>query len=155
MGKVFISLGTNLGNKQLNLNHAIAQIEKHIGLVAQKSSIYETEPWGYQSFNNFLNQIIVVKTILSPSVLMDTLLQIEKSMGRNRKHEGYQDRIIDLDIILIDQLVIRKDRLTIPHPKLHLRQFILEPLAEIEPEFLHPVFKKTIKALLTELTQKK
>lgn len=154
MGKVFISIGTNLGNKQLNLNHAITQIENHIGFVIQKSSIYETEPWGYASFNNFLNQVIVCETVKSPKVVMHELLEIEKSMGRNREKQGYQDRVIDLDILLFDEQIIKTNDLTIPHPKMHLRQFILEPLSEIDPHLQHPVLNEPIINLLKVLTKK-
>ena len=152
MAKVLISLGTNLGDKSLNLNNAIAHINNSIGLVAQKSSIYETKPWGFESFNNFLNQVIVIQTSLAPIELMKELLQLERAMGRIRDKAGYQDRLIDIDILFYDDLVINANDVTIPHPKLHLRKFILEPLAEIEPELRHPVLNKTIKQLLTDLT---
>lgn len=146
-------MGTNLGNKTLNLNHALSQIEKNIGLIAQKSSIYETKPWGYQSFNNFLNQVVQVETTQSAPEVLRKLLQIEKSMGRNRDNLGYQDRTIDLDIIFFNEDEVAEQDLIVPHPKMHLRAFILEPMCEIQPNFVHPVFKKSIATLLTELKE--
>lgn len=146
-------MGTNLGNKTLNLNHALSQIEKNIGLIAQKSSIYETKPWGYQSFNNFLNQVVQVETTQSAPEVLRKLLQIEKSMGRNRDNLGYQDRTIDLDIIFFNEDEVAEQDLIVPHPKMHLRAFILEPMCEIQPNFMHPVFKKSIATLLTELKE--
>lgn len=153
MSNVFVSLGTNLGNKELNLIQAIAQIELKIGTIAQKSSIYKTEPWGYQSFNNFLNQVICVETTLSPNEVLHNLLQIEKNMGRVRASADYEDRIIDLDILLYDEIIINQPELKIPHPNMHLRQFILEPLSELQPMLTHPKLNQSILALLKGLKQ--
>ncbi len=152
MSKVYISLGTNLGNKPQNLKKACDLISKQIGIIQQKSSIYETEPWGYDSFNNFLNQVVEVKTEITPRKLLHNLLVIEEIMGRSRNSsKNYQDRIIDLDILLYDNLIMQNDELNLPHAKMHERKFALEPLVEINQGLIHPVFKKTMKQLFDEL----
>jgi len=147
LAKVYISLGTNLGNKVQNLKNANVEIELNCGIVKQKSSIYSSAPWGFESFNNFLNQVILVETNLSPQELIHELLKIETSFGRNRAASDYQDRIIDLDILFYDDLVLSNSDLIIPHPKLHERNFILEPMRELSPRFKHPVLGKSIENL--------
>ena len=145
MAKVYISLGTNLGDKEQNLRAAIMQIEALCGKVEQTSSIYGSAPWGFESFNNFLNQVVLIETLLSPKELMHTLLEIEKELGRNRNHlSGYQDRIIDLDILFYGNQIINEEWLVIPHPKLQERNFVLKPLLEINPNFIHPSINKSI-----------
>lgn len=152
MSKVFISLGTNLGEKKRNLNQALAFIQSEIGNIEQKSSIYETEPWGYDSFNNFLNQVIGVRTALTAREVMDLLLEIEHRMGRRRyKSKSYTDRLIDLDILFYNDEIIDKNDLHIPHPKLHTREFVLQPLVEVSDQIIHPSFNKTVLQLLAEL----
>ena len=153
MAKVILSLGTNLGNKQQNLDRAIELINRQMGFVKQKSSIYETEPWGFNSFNNFLNQVIVVVTSLQPKEVLSIALDIEREMGRSRSIESYEDRIIDIDLLLYDDLVLNDLNLKIPHPKLHLRKFVLEPLVEILPKEHHPVFQKSYRELLNSLEE--
>lgn len=154
MSKVYISLGTNLGNKKYNLSKACNHISNQVGKIQQKSSIYETEPWGFDSFNNFLNQVVLVETEVKPKELLKSLLKIEKDMGRYRTSDSsYQDRIIDIDIIMIDDMVINDKSLKVPHPKMHLRMFVLEPLIEINETLFHPTYKKTMKQLLAELTK--
>lgn len=147
MAKVYISLGTNLGNKVINLNNASVEIELNCGNVKQKSSIYSSAPWGFESFNNFLNQVILVESDLSPQRLIEELLKIELRLGRNRKSSQYQDRIIDLDILFYDDIVLSNADLIIPHPKLHERNFILEPMRELSPQLNHPVLGKSIEKL--------
>lgn len=145
---IYISLGTNLGNKLNNLSTAHAMIEKHCGLIEQKSSIYESPPWGYTSFNNYLNQVIKIQTNLQPIELLRALLKIEKKMGRTRNKNTYQDRPIDLDIIYYGKLVINSTELTIPHPHIYNRNFILVPLNEIAPKFRDPNLKETVSSLI-------
>lgn len=146
---VFIALGTNLGDRQANLAQAKAALPKAIEIL-QESSIYETPPWGYTDQPPFLNQVLKVSTRLSPRCLLRKLKRIEKKMGREKTFR-YGPRLIDLDILFYGQHVIQKYSLQIPHPRLHERAFVLVPLAEIAPDFVHPVFKETVQTLLSRV----
>ena len=151
MIKVFLSLGTNLGNKQTNLLKAINEIDENIGSVISFSKVYETEAWGFECKDNFQNQIIEVMTDLEPLQLIDCCIDIEKTMGRKRNdYRKYESRIIDIDILFYGEEIIKEENLQIPHPLLHQRRFILEPLNEIAPELIHPLFGKSISRLLEE-----
>jgi 2-amino-4-hydroxy-6-hydroxymethyldihydropteridine diphosphokinase len=153
MIKTFLSLGTNLGNKEANLSATIAEIEENIGNISLSSGIYETEAWGFECESNFLNQVIMVETNLKPSQLINFCLNIEKKMGRERKSSGnYESRIIDIDILFYGDSIVNEDKLFIPHPLLQNRKFILKPLHEIAPDFIHPVLGKSISRLLEECT---
>ena len=153
MLKIFLSLGTNIGNKLANLSTAIAKIEKNIGHINQQSGVYETEAWGFKSESDFLNQVIMVETSLTPLQLLQCCLEIERSMGRERKQSGnYESRIIDVDILFYGDSIVNEEKLRIPHPLLEKRRFILEPLNEIAPDFIHPVMEKSITKLLEECT---
>lgn len=138
MAVLYLSLGTNLGDRRSNLETAISLIARRIGTVQAQSSIIETQPWGFESNNLFLNMAIKVETELEPMEVLQTAKAIEKEMGRTVKTgpEGYQDRIIDIDILLYDDLVIDSPELTIPHPHMYQRPFVMEPLAQIAPEIL-------------------
>ncbi|MDO5483183.1 MAG: 2-amino-4-hydroxy-6-hydroxymethyldihydropteridine diphosphokinase [Bacteroidaceae bacterium] len=129
----YLSLGTNLGDKEHNLLSAISEIERRIGPVKAQSAFLATEPWGFESQNTFLNAAIRIKTELSPLELLDETQQIERDLGRQQKSVNgqYHDRIIDIDILLYDDLHISTPRLTIPHPHMHERDFVLIPLKEI------------------------
>lgn len=149
---VCILLGSNLDDREEYLHLAMKEIVSLCGKLTAQSSIYETEPWGFESENDFLNQVIIVKTSLSPLKLLEALLHIETSLGRIRLHlEGYASRIIDIDILYYGDLVIDTDVLSIPHPRLHFRRFTLVPLAELLPDFIHPVIKKSHTELLLGL----
>lgn len=149
---VYLSLGTNLGNKNINLLKAIALIAERIGIFSAISSVYETEPWGFESDNSFLNMVVSVETTLDPLEILKETQNIEKKIGRTEKSNGsYHDRLIDIDIILYDDLVFQSDKLQLPHPLFHKRQFVLKPLNEIAPELIHPVFNKTISSLYQNL----
>jgi 2-amino-4-hydroxy-6-hydroxymethyldihydropteridine diphosphokinase len=151
MIKVFLSLGTNLGNKRVNLSTAITEIDENIGHVALFSGIYETEAWGFECEYNFLNQVIQVETDLKPFQLINSCLTIEKKMGRERKKgDNYESRIIDIDILFYGDSIVAEDNLNIPHAHLHNRRFILEPLNEIAPDLVHPLLGKSISKLLEE-----
>ena len=128
----FLSLGTNLGNKQENLQIAIQHIAKKVGKVIAQSSVIETEPWGFVSENTFLNMVIKVETSLSPLEVLKKTQKIERLMGRTEKtHNAYQDRIIDIDIILYEDIILDTPELKLPHPLFHQRDFVLKPLCEI------------------------
>jgi 2-amino-4-hydroxy-6-hydroxymethyldihydropteridine diphosphokinase len=148
--KAYFLTGSNIGNKQLYLNKANELIEKNTGKIILKSTVYETEPWGFESKNKFLNQALCIETNKSPEKILEIINNIEKEIGRERKEKQWSDRIIDIDILFIDDLIIEKENLKIPHPLLHLRKFVLVPLAEIACDLVHPVFKKTISKLLKE-----
>ena len=134
---LFLSLGTNLGDKEQNLNNAIDLINRKIGQVVKKSSFYGTEPVDFVSDNDFLNAVIQVKTKLSVYQVFKQTRKIEKILGRKKKSRNgiYADRIIDIDFLVYNNLIINTKKLTLPHPKLHLRAFVTEPLAEILPNW--------------------
>jgi len=142
---VFLSLGSNLGDRAANLNAAIGRLST-LGEVSALSSFYETEPVDFTAQPWFLNCAVALQTELMPRQLLGHLLAIEQEMGRRRTHlKG--PRLIDLDILLFGNAIVELPDLVIPHPELHERRFVLEPLAEIAPEVRHPVFKKTMRQL--------
>ena len=145
----YLSIGSNLGERQENLANAIKQIETNCGNIIKTSAIYETAAWGNTEQPSFLNQCLVLKTDLSAKKLIKQLLHIERLMGRERK-EKMGPRLIDLDIILMDEEVVFSEFLTLPHPHLQDRKFVLLPLAEIAPKAFHPIFNKTVEQLLIE-----
>ena len=145
---VFLGIGTNLGNRESNLEEAVARIEEYIGTVLDSSSIYETEPWGFQAKDEFLNKVVKVKTELSPSGLLGRILMIEYLLGRVRGQVRYSSRLIDIDILLYEDMIVEEESLKIPHPLLQQRKFVLVPLCEIASEMIHPVLKKSIAELL-------
>ncbi len=143
----YILLGSNLGERAESLDKAIIEMERLIGPVERRSSLYETAAIGIPEGPMFLNAVVAILTALKPQELLTTLLTIERDMGRVRTGK-VTSRPIDLDIGFYDQLVIEEDDLIIPHPRLHLRRFALAPLVEIAPEYVHPVFQITLKELL-------
>ena len=128
---VSLSLGSNLGNKPDNIQKAIESIQLNVGHIIKKSSVFESEPWGFDSINQFLNCCCIIETKYSPVKLLDQLKKIENEMGRSNNKKGYNDRIIDIDIIFYGSEVIQTDNLIIPHPHFHKRNFVLNPLSEI------------------------
>lgn len=144
-------LGTNLNDRMNNLNHARKEIIERVGSIHAESGIYRTAPWGNTEQDDFLNKVIVVKTALSPQQLLHELLEIEREMGRVRTIK-WAPRLIDLDILYYDDLVIQEVGLTIPHPFIQERRFTLIPLAEVLPDFLHPIFHLTNAELLAGTT---
>jgi|ERR1035437_10865335 2-amino-4-hydroxy-6-hydroxymethyldihydropteridine diphosphokinase len=145
---VFLGIGTNLGNRELNLEQAITRIEEFIGPVLMTSSIYETEPWGFQAEDKFLNLVVKAETKLTPSGLLGRILMIESLMGRVRGPNRYSSRLIDIDILVYEEMIIDQESLKIPHPLLQERRFVLVPLCEIASEMIHPVLKKSYAELL-------
>lgn len=149
----YLSLGTNLGDKEENLRAAMIQIEEQIGEIVSQSALYVSSPWGFASQNSFLNSAVAVKTALTPDELLTTTQHIERSLGRTHKSVNgqYADRLIDIDILFYDHTIIQTPELTLPHPLLHQRLFVLEPLSEIAPTLLHPTLHKDIITLRNEL----
>jgi 2-amino-4-hydroxy-6-hydroxymethyldihydropteridine diphosphokinase len=139
MNRAYILLGTNLGDRTANLATAYARLNKLCGTLIQRSSVYETAPWGVTNQPSFLNSVVCLDTLHTADRLLDLLLQIEQEMGRVRKQK-WGERIIDLDILYFNRAIIPAPSLTVPHPALHLRRFTLQPLCEIAPDFIHPVF---------------
>jgi 2-amino-4-hydroxy-6-hydroxymethyldihydropteridine diphosphokinase len=144
----FLGIGTNLGERESNLEQAVARIEEYIGTILISSLVYETEPWGFQATDEFLNLVVKVETELTPSGLLGRILMIESLLGRVRCQTQYSSRLIDIDILFYEDMIIEKETLKIPHPLLHKRKFVLVPLCEIAPELIHPVLKKTVAELL-------
>lgn len=130
---VFLSLGTNLGDKEHNLHQAISEIQMRIGAIKAQSAFLQTAPWGFESQNSFLNAAVRVETDLSPFAVLRITQDIERHMGRTHKSVGgiYHDRIIDIDILLYDDLHLSTPELTIPHPHINERDFVLIPLSQI------------------------
>lgn len=155
MATVYLGLGSNLGNREEILQQAITAIEKQIGSVVSLSAFYETPPWGFDSPHPFLNAAVAVETPLAPLPLLDATQAIERTLGRTSKSSKgvYSDRPIDIDILFYDNLIMESDRLTLPHPLLHLRTFVLAPLVEIAPMLIHPLLKRSIQDLFLEMSQ--
>lgn len=144
-----IGIGTNIGDKKRNLEHALCMVQKTVGEILNISSVYETEPWGFESKNWFYNAVFTLNSLLEPQILLNKLLKIEKDMGRIRIVEGYADRCIDLDILLCEGYTFFSEKLILPHPKMHERLFVLLPLYEIMPNWVHPILKKDLKEMIS------
>lgn len=143
---VFLGLGSNLGDRRQNLRQALDRLQEEVGRLLQTSAVYRTAPWGHTEQPAFLNQVVCLETALKPRELMERLLQIEKRMGRKRtEHMG--PRIIDLDILFYGQKIIRESGLEIPHPRLEKRNFVLLPMLELAPDWVHPQSGLTIREL--------
>jgi len=150
MNDVFLLLGSNLGNREGYLQTAIGHIETAIAPVVNKSSVYETQSWGKTDEPDYLNQVVEIKTDSSPQDVLQKILRIESLMGRKRE-EKWGSRIIDIDILFYGTDIISEPGLIIPHPELQNRRFTLEPLNEIAPYLIHPVFRKSVFQLKSEL----
>lgn len=150
MNTAYLILGGNKGDKLKNLQIAIEQLEKKAGRVLKKSDIYVTAAWGNTDQPDFFNQVVCLQTELSAQELLNQLLKIEEEAGRIRGHQKWMERTMDIDILFFNDSIIKTDNLTIPHPYIQDRKFVLIPMAELAPELVHPVFKKSIETLLHE-----
>jgi len=150
MISVFLLLGSNLGNRRLFLQQAVEQIEKEVAPVRVASAVYETQAWGKTDMPDYLNQVLELQTSMPARAILDKVLSIETRMGRERE-EKWGSRIIDIDILFYGDEVIDEPGLIIPHPQLHNRRFTLVPLAELAPNFVHPVMKRSIVELEKDL----
>ena len=146
---VYLALGTNLGDRLANLRAAIKALSSEINVIAE-SKVYETPPWGYENQPTFLNMAVKCETNLEPESLLKRLKQLEVQLGREQSFR-WGPRLIDIDILFYDDLILKSESLTIPHPRLHERAFVLVPLADIASDFVHPVLKKMIKELLASV----
>jgi len=150
MSLVYLSLGSNKGDRLYSLARAFTEVSEKVGKVVAYSSVYETEPWGFVAEQQFYNQVLVAETDLSPVELIKTLLQTEALLGRVRQPGAYESREIDIDILLYDDQILDDASLQIPHPRLHQRMFVLEPLAEVAPKVVHPLFGITARQLIDD-----
>lgn len=156
LNHVVLSLGANLGNPQRQIKLAYEQIEERVGVILLKSSFYKSEPWGFQSDSKFTNTAIYIETKLQMMELLEACQRIEKELGRQpQKSEKYESRLIDIDIIDFSGEVLSSQLLDLPHPIMHLRLFVLEPMLEILPDWRHPVFNKTCRELILDISQSK
>ena len=139
-----------MGDTRHYLEQAVAMIGKQIGHIISQSPIYQSEPWGFNAKQMFLNQSVMVKTELEPHAVLEHCLQIESELGRTRSGNGYEPRTIDIDIIFYGSRIINQPDLKVPHPLMHLRNFVLRPLCDIAPDFVHPTLNKAISQLASE-----
>ncbi len=146
----YIGIGSNLGNREENCEKAVSLLSEQGITVIKRSSLHETEPWGVKEQPEFINMAVEAETDLSPEELLKKLQQIEIELGRD-KGERWGPRIIDLDILFFDNLVVKTLVFEIPHPGIPEREFVLKPLAEIAPDKIHPIFKKSVKQLFEEI----
>ena len=160
MAKVYVGLGTNLGDKEQNLRDAVQKIEEQIGEVVSLTAFYVTAPWGFTSENSFLNAAACVETELSPLDVLQKTQTIEHELGRMKKsiNGAYSDRLIDIDLLMYEDLVLSVTsptgvELNLPHPLMTERDFVMKPLAEIAPELVHPVLGKTMRELISSSCQ--
>lgn len=145
----FLLLGANLGDRVQTLRRAVDLITERVGALVLQSGLYETAPWGVTDQPTYLNQVLAIETILEPNFVLKQTQAIEQELGRVR-FEKWGARVIDIDILYYDQLILQTDTLTIPHPYLHQRRFTLVPLTEIAPDFVHPILLKTTVELLAD-----
>lgn len=149
-----LQLGSNLGNRFDNLRMACAMIEESIGSIEAVSSIYESAPWGYNSKNAFFNQCLTLWSDMDPGRILQCIHLLEEKLGRMERSDVYVDRLIDIDILFYGDMILSRPDLQIPHGKIKDRRFSLVPMAELLPDFEHPVTRKKISTLLSECMDK-
>jgi 2-amino-4-hydroxy-6-hydroxymethyldihydropteridine diphosphokinase len=152
MQKLYLLLGGNLGDKKTIFSEVRTLLNEHVGPITAESVIYETEPWGFESDDLFWNQALELLTDLQPEEVLEQTQQIEMNTGRVRKEVQYTSRVIDIDILFYGNLIINKDNLVVPHPRIQERRFVLVPLCEIAPDLIHPIVQKSINQILQEST---
>ncbi len=148
MHTVILMLGSNLGNRKENLESAVSELEQRTGTIQHMSEVYETEPWGMESERTFYNQCISLSTILDPSGVLEQIRTIEQQLGRPPSRVKFTDRTIDIDILFFDDLVMSREDLVIPHPGIRDRRFVIIPVLEIYPEYIHPGSGESMKDIL-------
>ncbi len=161
MVDLYLGLGSNLGHREMLLHRSVEILAERIGSLKSLSAFYETEPWGFSSVHPFLNAVVVLRTVKSPEDVLRITQQVERELGRNEKSVGghYADRPIDIDLLMYGSEMVEMDfdwdgcvvHLSLPHPLMHVRRFVMEPLAEVAPDVLHPVLKKTFREILENL----
>lgn len=151
MHRIYLLTGSNMGDRTEHLQFAKKQIENSCGKLLHSSSVYETEPWGVSDQQAYLNQALFIESLFSAKELFYELKKIEMAAGRISQKK-YAPRTLDIDILFFDDLILEERGITIPHPRLHLRRFVLAPMNEIAPSLLHPVFNKNILELYLECT---
>ncbi|HPF92450.1 MAG TPA: 2-amino-4-hydroxy-6-hydroxymethyldihydropteridine diphosphokinase [Tenuifilaceae bacterium] len=154
MHRVFLIIGGNLGDREALISETAKQVRNTIGRIINQSDIYETEPWGFEHDVPFLNRVLEVETSLEALCLLDACQQIENNLGRTRDVDvdAYTARTVDIDVLFYDDCVYTLPPLVVPHRKLHERLFVLKPLAQIAPNFVHPLLCKTVSELLAACT---
>ncbi len=153
MNKLYLLIGGNMGNRQAMLAKAAALLNKQCGRISRRSALYETAAWGNTDQPSFLNQVLVLETSKDAATVMKKILEIESAMGR-RRQEKWEPRIIDIDILFFNKEIIGTELLTVPHPQIQNRRFVLTPMNELAPQFVHPVLKKSIHQLLKRCADK-
>ncbi len=151
MAKIYLALGSNVGQRKSNLKKALELLKRNVKVV-KLSLVYQTKPVGYEKQNNFLNMALEGKTQLTPIELVKFTGQVEKEVGRIRRFR-YGPREIDIDILFYDDLVYHHERIQVPHPRLQERDFVLRPLMDLNPRIFHPVYKKTVKQLYSGISE--
>ena len=155
MGRVFLGVGSNEGDRLEQVSRAVQALAASEGIqVVQMATIHETEPVGGPPQGNFLNTVVEMETELPPQALLQHLKRLEQQLGRRPSSTRWGPREIDLDILLYDDHIIKEPQLTIPHPEMHTRRFVLEPLAQLAPDLVHPVLGRTIRELLEQVSSR-
>ena len=143
----YLMLGGNVGDRLDYLRRCVDLLRRDVGRVVAMSAVYESEPWGFDDPCWFLNQVVGIETNLTPLALLECIQQIEETLGRARTHNGYQARTMDIDILLYGNQIVNMPGLVIPHPRMTDRMFVLQPMADLEPELVHPVLHLSMKRL--------
>jgi 2-amino-4-hydroxy-6-hydroxymethyldihydropteridine diphosphokinase len=150
----YLLLGSNIGDRLENLAYARQKITSELGEILKSSAFYESEPWGYHSNHKFVNQVLILRSTMEPSELLVELQKIENKKWRDRDKDGYKDRLLDIDILFCGNRIIKSTNLVIPHPGIPYRRFVLTPLVELAPGFLHPGINVGLQELLDKCDDK-